>query len=95
MNARVEPADQLRALAEHLEPGLARHLRALVAADSHARTCQDLAGRAERAEDLVAEFRRQHEPLLRNADALNAEVRKYRTRCHGSAFPHSPACESA
>lgn len=79
-DARAEPADRLRALAEHLDPGLARHLRALLVADSDARKYQEMAARAQRAEDLVAEFRRQREPLQRALDRVKEENRELRQR---------------
>jgi tRNA isopentenyl-2-thiomethyl-A-37 hydroxylase MiaE len=55
------PAERLAALADHLDPALAYHLRRLVAADSQAHRYLEVCGRARRAEDLAAErLRRLH-----------------------------------
>lgn len=80
MNARATVDERLRALAEHLDPDLSYQLRALLAADSHARTCQELMGRAERAEGVLGEIRRQWEPLQRALDGAQAENRELRRR---------------
>lgn len=52
-------------LAEALDYNLADRLRDLVAADSMAHRVDDLVKRCERAEDLIAEFRRQMPVLER------------------------------
>lgn len=80
MTERAEPAECLRALADHLDADLARELRALLADDSHAQTCRELKVRAQRAEDVLAEIRRQFEPLCRNLDRVQEENRELRRR---------------
>lgn len=80
MTTRAEHVDRLRALADALDPALAHSLRALLEADSHAHTCQDLMDRTERAEDLVAELRRQVDPLRRTLDTKIEENRELRSR---------------
>lgn len=72
--------ERLCALAEHLDPDLATRLRELVAADSRADRVLQLEGRAERAEDVLAEIRRQFDPLTRNLDSARAENRELRRR---------------
>lgn len=80
MNARTSVDERLRALAEHLDDDLAARVRALVDADSHARTCQELVTRAERAEGVLAEIRRQFDPLQRALDRAHEENRELRRR---------------
>lgn len=67
-----EPDARLRALAEHLDPDLGARLRALVDADSRADRVLQLEGQLQRAEDLVAEFRRQMPYLERLLDQARA-----------------------
>lgn len=80
MSTRASVPERLRALADHLDPELARELRALLADDTHARTCGELLVRAQRAEDVLAEIRRQFDPLCRNLDKVQAENRELRMR---------------
>lgn len=72
MNARATVAERLRALAEHLDPALARRLRALVDADSRADRVLELEDRAQRAEDLAVEIRRQMTGLERQLERAQA-----------------------
>jgi hypothetical protein len=68
VNARASEDERLHALAEHLDYDLGARLRALIDADSRAGRVLELEDRAQRAEDLAAEIRRQMTGLQRLLD---------------------------
>lgn len=87
---RATEDEQLGALAEHLAPALACRLRALIAADSRAGRVLELEDRAQRAEDLVAEFRRQMPILERRLDEARAAGYDPRPSLTGRRAPRVP-----
>lgn len=71
---------ELRALADHLEPGLAGYLRRLLADDSDAHRYGEMRGRVERADGLVGELRRTVETRTRVLDEWIARAKRAEAR---------------
>lgn len=69
-------AARLSALAEHLEPGLARYVRELVRADSSARNYLEVERYAQRAEALTVEMRKVIEGHARSLERARERERE-------------------